>query len=49
MTGVKEQMKGKITHNPDLVQQGVDRKTGALKKKDLEEVRCELLSHATRT
>ncbi|KAG9107446.1 hypothetical protein FRC07_008630, partial [Ceratobasidium sp. 392] len=33
VTGLKEQIKGKVTHNPDLVQQGHDRQTGELKAK----------------
>jgi len=37
MTGFKETIKGKILGKPDLVQQGIDRKTGALKQKEHEE------------
>ncbi|KAJ7883406.1 hypothetical protein B0H14DRAFT_3432863 [Mycena olivaceomarginata] len=28
ITGIKEQVKGKVTHNPDLVAKGHDRMTG---------------------
>jgi len=35
--GIKEQIKGKITRNPDLVQQGKDRQTGELKRKQDDE------------
>ncbi|KAJ7841047.1 hypothetical protein B0H14DRAFT_3457667 [Mycena olivaceomarginata] len=37
ITGIKEQVKGKVTHNPDLVAKGHDRMTGELKHKELEE------------
>ncbi|KAF7369101.1 Calmodulin-like protein [Mycena venus] len=37
ITGVKEQVKGKVTHNPELVAKGHDRMTGELKHKELEE------------
>jgi hypothetical protein len=33
ITGLKEQIKGKITKNPRLVEQGHERKTGELKHK----------------
>ncbi|KAG8686267.1 hypothetical protein FRC09_014249 [Ceratobasidium sp. 395] len=33
LTGYKEQIKGKVTHNPELAQQGHDRVTGDLKAK----------------
>ncbi|KAJ7678122.1 hypothetical protein DFH06DRAFT_901742, partial [Mycena polygramma] len=36
ITGLKEQVKGKISHNPDLVAQGHERVTGDLKKKELQ-------------
>lgn len=35
--GLKEQVKGKITKNPDLVEHGKERRTGVLKKKEEEE------------
>ncbi|QRV78561.1 hypothetical protein RhiJN_06576 [Ceratobasidium sp. AG-Ba] len=34
MTGLKEQIKGKVTRNPDLEQRGHDRMTGELKAKE---------------
>ena len=37
ITGLKEQVKGKITHDPALAERGHDRMTGELKKKELEE------------
>jgi uncharacterized protein YjbJ (UPF0337 family) len=37
ITGLKEQVKGKVTHNPELVAKGHDRMTGELKHKELEE------------
>ncbi|KAJ7841053.1 hypothetical protein B0H14DRAFT_3694880 [Mycena olivaceomarginata] len=37
ITGIKEQVKGKVTHNPDLVAKSHDRMTRELKHKDLEE------------
>ncbi|KAJ7040707.1 hypothetical protein C8F04DRAFT_1081831 [Mycena alexandri] len=36
VTGLKEEVKGKVTHNPELAAQGHDRMTGELKKKELE-------------
>ncbi|KAJ7768273.1 hypothetical protein B0H16DRAFT_1519218 [Mycena metata] len=36
VTGLKEEMKGKVTRNPDLAAKGHDRMTGELKKKELE-------------
>jgi hypothetical protein len=36
--GFKEEMKGKVTRNPDLVQHGHDMRTGVLKQKELEDV-----------
>lgn len=37
VTGLKEEMKGKITKNPELVAKGHDRVTGELKHKRLDE------------
>jgi len=37
ITGVKDQVKGKVTHNPELAAKGHDRMTGELKHKELEE------------
>ncbi|KAJ6466848.1 hypothetical protein C8R45DRAFT_1079379 [Mycena sanguinolenta] len=37
ITGLKEQVKGKVTHNPALVETGHNRMTGELKQKELEE------------
>lgn len=37
VTGLKEEIKGKVTRKPELVQRGHDRITGELKKKELEE------------
>lgn len=36
--GLKEEIKGKIKHNPDLVQHGQDKRTGELKRKEMKEV-----------
>ncbi|KAJ6551369.1 hypothetical protein B0H19DRAFT_1157366 [Mycena capillaripes] len=35
ITGLKEQVQGKISHNPDLVEKGHERATGELKQKEL--------------
>ncbi|KAJ3776191.1 hypothetical protein FB446DRAFT_722223 [Lentinula raphanica] len=37
ISGLKEELKGKVTKNPDLVEHGKEKKTGELKKKELEE------------
>jgi hypothetical protein len=37
ITGLKETVKGKVTHNPELAAKGHDRMTGELKHKELEE------------
>ncbi|KAF8880522.1 hypothetical protein BD779DRAFT_1446184 [Infundibulicybe gibba] len=37
MTGVKEEIKGKLTRNQGLAQQGKERRTGILKQKELEQ------------
>jgi hypothetical protein len=37
VTGLKEQVKGKVSHNPELAARGHDRMTGELKHKELEE------------
>ncbi|KAJ7841045.1 hypothetical protein B0H14DRAFT_2587071 [Mycena olivaceomarginata] len=37
ITGLKEQVKGKVTHNPELAAKGHERMTGELKHKELEE------------
>ncbi|KAJ7233859.1 hypothetical protein B0H12DRAFT_1143411 [Mycena haematopus] len=37
ITGIKEQVMGKVTHNPELANTGHDRMTGELKHKELEE------------
>ncbi|KAJ7489350.1 hypothetical protein FB451DRAFT_1553185 [Mycena latifolia] len=37
VTGLKEELKGKVTKNPELVAKGHDRLTGELKHKELEE------------
>jgi hypothetical protein len=37
ITGLKETVKGKVTHNPELAAKGHDRMTGVLKHKELEE------------
>lgn len=37
--GIKEQAKGKIVGNPDLVEQGHLRQTGELKRREEEKVR----------
>ncbi|KAJ6598445.1 hypothetical protein DFH09DRAFT_903476 [Mycena vulgaris] len=37
VTGLKEEIKGKVTKNPELVTKGHDRFTGELKHKELEE------------
>ncbi|KAG7095210.1 hypothetical protein E1B28_005985 [Marasmius oreades] len=37
VTGVKEEIKGKVTRHPDLVQQGHDRRTGELKRRERDE------------
>ncbi|KAF7377607.1 Calmodulin-like protein [Mycena sanguinolenta] len=37
ITGIKEQVKGKITRDPALAEKGHDRMTGELKRKELEE------------
>ena len=36
--GLKEEIKGKIKHDPELVEHGRDRRTGALKRKEAREV-----------
>ncbi|KAK7050487.1 calmodulin-like protein [Favolaschia claudopus] len=36
ITGMKEQVQGKVTHNPELATKGHDRITGDLKKKELD-------------
>lgn len=37
ITGIKQQIKGKLSHNPELVEQGQLRKTGELKKRQQED------------
>lgn len=37
ITGVKEEIAGKITHNPEKIQHGIDTRTGELKRKKREE------------
>ncbi|KAJ7088619.1 hypothetical protein C8R44DRAFT_892684 [Mycena epipterygia] len=37
ITGLKEELKGKVTKNPELVSKGHDRMTGELKHKELDE------------
>ncbi|KIK57406.1 hypothetical protein GYMLUDRAFT_263155 [Collybiopsis luxurians FD-317 M1] len=37
LTGLKEELKGKVTKNPELVEQGKERRTGELKKKQEQE------------
>ncbi|KAJ7901580.1 hypothetical protein B0H13DRAFT_2027590 [Mycena leptocephala] len=37
VTGLKEQVKGKVSHNPELAARGHDHMTGELKHKELEE------------
>ncbi|KAI0718954.1 hypothetical protein C8T65DRAFT_637544 [Cerioporus squamosus] len=37
ITGMKEEVKGKLFHKPDLVQHGQEMRTGALKKRQMEE------------
>ncbi|KAK7040735.1 hypothetical protein VNI00_009641 [Paramarasmius palmivorus] len=37
MTGIKEQVKGTVTRNTELTQQGKDRRTGELKRREAEE------------
>jgi hypothetical protein len=37
IAGIKEQVKGKITKNPDLVEHGQLRRTGELQKREAEE------------
>ncbi|KAF9269852.1 hypothetical protein L218DRAFT_293602 [Marasmius fiardii PR-910] len=37
MTGLKEEVKGKITRHPDLVKQGHDRRTGEQQRREREE------------
>ncbi|KAI0067086.1 hypothetical protein BV25DRAFT_1774580, partial [Artomyces pyxidatus] len=36
LQGVKEQIKGKLTHKPDLVEHGRERRTGELKHREQE-------------
>ena len=36
VTGLKDEVTGKVKRNPELVQHGHDRMTGELKKKELE-------------
>ena len=36
--GLKEEIKGKIKHDPELVQYGRDKRTGELKRKGMREV-----------
>ncbi|KAG5645686.1 hypothetical protein DXG03_005524 [Asterophora parasitica] len=36
LKGIEEEIKGKLTHNPALVQHGKERKTGLLKKRERE-------------
>ncbi|KAF4585073.1 hypothetical protein EYR40_001909 [Pleurotus pulmonarius] len=35
-SGVKEEMKGKVTHNPGMVEEGRKRRTGELKREQME-------------
>ncbi|KAJ3738732.1 hypothetical protein DFH05DRAFT_1516698 [Lentinula detonsa] len=37
ISGLKEELKGKVTKNPELVEHGKEKKTGDLKRKELEE------------
>ncbi|KAJ3805103.1 hypothetical protein F5876DRAFT_2821, partial [Lentinula aff. lateritia] len=37
LSGLKEELKGKVTKNPQLVEHGRELKTGELKKKEQEE------------
>lgn len=37
IAGYEEELKGKLTHNPKLVEQGRERVTGELKRKELED------------
>ncbi|THU93333.1 hypothetical protein K435DRAFT_757651 [Dendrothele bispora CBS 962.96] len=37
LTGIKEQIKGKVSHNPALIEQGRERRTGELKHKQEQE------------
>jgi hypothetical protein len=36
--GLKEELKGKIKHDPELVEHGRDKRTGELKRKGMREV-----------
>jgi hypothetical protein len=37
ISGLKEEMKGKLTKNPELVEHGRERRTGELKHKEMED------------
>lgn len=46
LDGLKEEIKGKIKNDPELVQHGRDKRTGELKRKEMREVNSFLPQHS---